>query len=114
MKCVFNKLTKKFTGTAIKWDTPVITADEIIIELNNVPDNTIRLNNKEDGIRNATQTELDADVDAEKDIQALAAVSSPALESAIEEFSAILVIAGITIPVDIKANITARIKGKLP
>ena len=49
----------------------------------------------------------------EKDVQALAAASSPALESAIEEFSAILDAAGIAVPADVKANITARIKGKL-
>ena len=54
------------------------------------------------------------DLDAEKDAQALEAASSPALESAIEEFSAILTTAGIDVPANIKANITVRIKGKLP
>lgn len=67
MKCVFNKLTKKFTGTAVRWDDPVTTVDEIIIVLSDVPDNTVRLNNAEDGVRNATQAEFDADVDAELD-----------------------------------------------
>ena len=55
-----------------------------------------------------------AEIDAGKDAQALEAMSSPALEAAIEEFSAILTAAGIDIPADITANITARIKGKLP
>lgn len=67
MKCVFNKVNKKFTGEAIRRGTPEITTDEIIINLDSVPDNTVRLNDTEDGIRPATQAELDVDADIELD-----------------------------------------------
>ena len=78
MKCVFNKIDKKFTGTSLRWDTPSTTADEVVIELPDTPDNTIRLNATLDGTRFATQTELDADVASEKDAQ-VEAEFTPAL-----------------------------------
>lgn len=61
----------------------------------------------------APAPKTEQEIEAEKDAQALEAASSPALEAAIEEFSAILSAASISLPADIKANITARIKGKL-
>ena len=113
MKCVFNKLTKKFTGAAVRWDDPEITTDEIIIELPDVPDNTVRLNDTEDGLRPATQVEIDSEVEVNKAALAEQAASSPSLDAAIEEFSEILTTASISIPANVKANITARIKTKL-
>ena len=86
MNCVFNKSTKKFTGTAIRWDMPEILADEIIINLPDVPDSAIRLNDTNDGIRPATQAEINADTDAEKDLQ-VEAEFTPALLAVIEALS---------------------------
>lgn len=54
------------------------------------------------------------EIDKEKDDVANSLMTNPALEAAIEEFSSILTAAGIGVPVDITANITDRIKGKLP
>lgn len=81
MKCVFNKETKKFTGTAVRWDTLDISSDEIIIVLSDIPDNTARLNDTEDDIRPATQAELDADADAELDKKADFANVDPFLKA---------------------------------
>lgn len=53
-------------------------------------------------------------LDKDKSDQALESASSPALESAIEEFSEILTNAGIEVPANVKENIVTRIKGKLP
>jgi len=54
-----------------------------------------------------------AEIDAEKTVLAEQAASSPSLDAAIEEFSEILTTASISIPANVKANITARIKTKL-
>lgn len=114
MKILCNTQSKKIIGITRATDFE-IGQDEVQIETDYWPDiNAERLNDTNDGLRVATQIELDTNADAEKDIQALAAASSPALEAAIEEFSAILTNAGVSIPADVKANITARIKGKLP
>lgn len=70
MYCVFDKTTKMFTGTAIRWKAPEISTNEVVINLPDIPDDTVRLNNAEDGVRPATTPELQADADAKKDAQA--------------------------------------------
>ena len=54
-----------------------------------------------------------AEIDAEKAAQAAQIVDSPALISAIEEFTSILQTASIPVPVDIMTRITNRVKAKL-
>jgi hypothetical protein len=54
-----------------------------------------------------------AEIDAEKATQAAQIVASPALTSAIEEFTSILQAASIPVPADIMASITDRVKAKL-
>lgn len=69
MNCVFNKATKKFTGAAIRWGMPSILPTEVIISLPGVPDNMVRLNNSMDGVRPATQNEINTDISDKQDAQ---------------------------------------------
>ena len=66
MNCIFNKLTKKFTGAAVRWDVPETTNDEVVIKLDAMPDNTIRLNDTNDGVRPTTADELTADAEPQR------------------------------------------------
>jgi hypothetical protein len=67
----------------------------------------------EDYQQPAPHVKTPEEIDAEKDAIAEAAVSSPALEAAIETFVSILTAANIPCPTDVQANIKERIKGKL-
>ena len=68
MKILCNKTTKKIEGFT-KWDNiEHDLATHIVLDVDYVPDmETERLNDNEDGVRSATQAELDADADAELD-----------------------------------------------
>jgi len=68
MKILCNKATKKIEGFSRHDDLEHDPITHILIIADHVPDfKTERLNDTEDGIRLATQAELDADTDAELD-----------------------------------------------
>ena len=109
MKVLCNKITKKIEGFN-RWDDFVIDIDHVQLTIDYIPDNDKeRLNDTNDGLRPITQ----AEIDAEKAIEAAQIVDSPALKSAIEEFSSILQAASIPVPADIMNRITNRVKAKL-
>lgn len=113
MKILCNKATKKIEAFSRWGDIEFDIFTQVVIDVSGVPDMKLdRLNNTEDGIRPATQAELDADLEEEKNTAAELAVSSPALESAIEEFASIITAGTKPSAEVIRANIKERIKGK--
>lgn len=111
MKVLCNRATKKIEGFS-RWDDLTHDTDtHVLVVVDSVPDFKVnRLNNTEDGIRLATQTELDADIDSELDAKVDFANVDPFLKAFVLAVNDGSIVPGSNIS---GAAIKAAIKDKL-